>query len=136
MFTEDELYIFIMLIFLIFIFEVQLSLIAGNVKHSYFTLKNSFCNIHLFMEDSSSEKSSKCHYFVIFTKVKYVEFSFSVCFDSSVIIIYILENAFFCFTLVLINMPSQKRKKRTNRQCYKKQVKIICQLKLFLREIN
>ena len=42
----------------------------------------------------------------------------------------------FCFTLVAINMPSQKRKKRRNRNCYKKQVKIVCQLKLFLREIN
>ena len=42
----------------------------------------------------------------------------------------------FCFTLVAINMPSQKRKKRKSRNCYKKQVKIVCQLKLFLREIN
>ena len=33
-------------------------------------------------------------------------------------------------------MPSQKREKRRNRNCYKKQVKTVCQLKLFLREMN
>ena len=43
---------------------------------------------------------------------------------------------FFCFTLVPINMPSQKRKKRRNRNCCKKEVKIVCQLKLFSREMN
>ena len=42
----------------------------------------------------------------------------------------------FCFTLVAINTTSQKRKKRKSRNCYKKQVKIVCQLKLFLREMN
>ena len=33
-------------------------------------------------------------------------------------------------------MPSQKREKRRNRNCYKKQVKTVCQLKLFLREMS
>ena len=33
-------------------------------------------------------------------------------------------------------MPSQKHQKRRKRNRYKKQVKIVCQLKLFLREMN
>ena len=48
-----------------------------------------------------------------------------------------MKNLFiFCFTLVPINMPSQKHQKRRKRNRYKKQVKIVCQLKLFLREMN
>ena len=103
---------------------------------SYFALKNSFCNIHLFLKILFRRKSTKllklevplfCHFY----KSRTSRIQFQCLFCQFYNYYLYIENFIFCLTLVTINMPSQKRKKRRNRNCY-----IVCQLKPFLTEMN
>ena len=125
---------------MILIFEVQLSLIAGNVNF-HFALKNSFCNIQPFLKILFRRKSIKLlilevPLFCNFYKNKISGIQFSVCFVSFVSIISISKNYFFAFHQYLLMCHRKNARKSSNRNCYKKQVRIVCQLKLFLRELN
>ena len=56
------------------------TLIGGNVKYFHFALKNSFHNIQPFLKILFQRKPMNLlklgmHCFVIFTKIKYLEFS-------------------------------------------------------------
>ena len=134
-------YTYSVLILLILIFEVKLSLIAGNVKYFYFALKTSFCNIQPFLKFLFRGKSIKLlklevPLFCNFYKNKISGIWFSVCFVSFVSIVSILKNLFFASYQYFLICHGKSTKKIKNRKCYKNQVKNVCQLKLFLREIN
>ena len=135
--TESQLYIFSLLILLIFIFEVQLSLIAVNVKYFYFAFRNSFCNIQpilkiLFWRKSIKLLKLEAPLFCLFYKIKIFGIQFSVCFVSFESISSISKNLYQHLLICHCKNPKKSR----NINCYKKQFKNVCQLKLFLREMN
>ena len=89
---------------------MSLALIGVNLEYFFFTLENiqPFLKILLWRK---SEKLLKLevHCFVIFIKMKYLEF-----------LLFLHQKKFFCFILVPLNIPSQKQKEKQKQKLLQK----------------